>query len=143
MGKPVDFTLPENKSLTKQSMAEETDINQIVARLRKGIPITHLGRGEPRWGDFFHSTDLLEAHIAVTSMQQQFDRLPASTRTRMENDPVVLLQFMENPENRAEAIKLGLFEPDSEEDPNYPPTGKERTVEPKKEPDQVEDPPTV
>ncbi len=143
MGKPVDFTLPENKSLTKQSMAEETDINQIVARLRRGIPITHLGRGEPRWGDFSHSTDLLEAHIAVTSMQQQFDALPAATRTRMENSPFMLLQFMENPENREEAIKLGLFVPDTEEDPNYAPTGKERTVEPKADPEPTEDPQPV
>jgi len=35
-------------------------------------------------------------------------RLPADLRARFDNDPAQLIQFLENSDNKDEAIKLGL-----------------------------------
>jgi hypothetical protein len=39
--------------------------------------------------------------------------LPADVRARFENDPANLLDFMVNPANNAECIKLGLIDRES------------------------------
>jgi len=49
-----------------------------------------------------------EAMTLVVNAQAIFDHLPAETRARFGNDPGALSEFMQNPENHDEAVKLGL-----------------------------------
>jgi len=46
----LDFT--DQKSRTKQSFIEETDVNTIMGRWRRTGVIEHLAKAEPRYGDF-------------------------------------------------------------------------------------------
>jgi phage internal scaffolding protein len=47
----------------------------------------------------------------VIAAEDEFMRLPADLRARFENDPAQLIEFLENLENKDEAIKLGLVNP--------------------------------
>jgi phage internal scaffolding protein len=45
---------------------------------------------------------------ALIAAETEFAALPAQIRIKFANDPSNLVQFLDNPENRAEAEKLGL-----------------------------------
>jgi phage internal scaffolding protein len=45
---------------------------------------------------------------ALIAAESEFAALPAQLRNKFGNDPANLVQFLDNPENRAEAEKLGL-----------------------------------
>ena len=56
-----------------------------------------------QFGDYQSSFEL------IRSAQAQFDALPSSVRDRFDNDPSKLIAFLNDPDNRAEAEKLGLL----------------------------------
>lgn len=97
----------EGESLTQQSHKKEVNVNTIVAKARKGIfPMP----GKPGFfGDFTSLPDFLECQNRVRDAHSDFEGLPSDLRKRFKNDPALLIQFMSDPENRAEAEKLGLL----------------------------------
>ena len=97
-------------SLTQQHQADQADINYIVDQFNvTGIlPTSPIS---PQYGDFTGVGDYQSAMNAVIGMQDEFMSLPANVRSRFENDPEQLLDFLSNEENREEAIKLGLINP--------------------------------
>lgn len=103
----IEFT--DSPSMAKQSFQDECDINQILKRWRKSGELTHLATVQPTYGDFTNATDYLTATLAVQQAQADFDSLSARIRARMQNDPGVLLDFIADPANEAEAIELGLL----------------------------------
>lgn len=96
---------------TKQYFRDECDVNRIMARyLETGI----LDGRDPASARFVDCTalqalDYQGAMNFVISAQQAFSQLPASVRTRFRNDPSEMLQFVDDPSNRDEAIRLGLL----------------------------------
>lgn len=60
---------------------------------------------------YMSSTSYHEMLNQVRRIDAIFYGLPARTRQRFSNDPHFMLTFMENPENRMECVKLGLFQP--------------------------------
>lgn len=102
-------------SLTKQSFLEEVDINTLVDRFRLNgeLPV---GVRPPTYGDFTGVSDFKSAMDAANSAMESFMQMPADIRARFANDPQKFVEFCSNPENKAEAIKMGLaFEQASEE----------------------------
>lgn len=98
----------DEPSLTVQSQKEESDINTIVRRfgLTGELPQTV---NIPRYGDFQGITNYQDAMNAVIVAKGQFMELPASIRSRFNNDPQALLDFISDPQNTQEAIELGLL----------------------------------
>nr|DAD95801.1 MAG TPA: Scaffold protein [Microviridae sp. ct2OM3] len=98
-----------DEPLTQQQFAEETDINTIVRRfgLTGQLPDDYRA---PMEQDFFEITDFSTAMQAVRKAQEQFLQLPGDMRARFANDPQRLLDFLEDPTNRDEALKLGLLQ---------------------------------
>lgn len=98
----------EGRSLTRQSMKAESDINNILARYAKTGLLTHVSERSPLYLDVSEVSDYREAleQVRVTSLF--FGKLPASIRTHFKNDAASFLDFMTNEDNRAEAIALGL-----------------------------------
>lgn len=95
-------------SLTKQSMAAETDINQIVARhIAHDAPFFADGRAT--YGDFFGFGDYHASLDAVMQAQEEFAKLPAAVREHSENDPGKFLAMVYDPSRRDELVKLGLL----------------------------------
>ena len=100
----------EDASLTQQHQKDQADINFIVEQFNvTGILPT--APVSPKFGDFTGIYDYQSALNAVIEAEDEFMSLPANLRSRFENDPVNLINFLSNEENRQEAIELGLIEP--------------------------------
>lgn len=95
-------------SKTKQSFKDQLDINKIVAKSRKNGVLPEMIKANPRYGDFSNVPDYLAAQIVVQHANEQFDALSAQTRERFRNDPALFLEFVGDPQNLDEMIKLGL-----------------------------------
>ena len=95
------------ESMTIQSQAEEADINVMMARFRiTGTMPTSVR--VPEYGDFSEITDYRGALHAVMDAQDNFMRLPAAVRARFDNDPQLMLEFVSDPANVPELVKMGL-----------------------------------
>ena len=95
-------------SATKQSFAEECDINNIVARFNLSGQLPEGGIRPPLYEDFTQAMDYRECLDVVIRGQQEFGKLPAELRARFGNDPGVFLDFVEDPANASELVKYGL-----------------------------------
>lgn len=99
----------KDQTKTQQQFKDETNILTIVERfgLTGEMPqVLHL----PQYGDFTGIFDYQSAQNTIRFAQEQFMALPADLRARFHNDPQELLEFVENGDNKDEAIKLGLVE---------------------------------
>lgn len=99
---------PENNekdvSLTEQCFAYECDINNIV---KMQVP-TSVNQKTPLFNTVF-SPDLYEKSLnVIAEASSKFEELPSELRTRFENDPKKLLEFLSDDKNYDEAVKLGL-----------------------------------
>jgi phage internal scaffolding protein len=99
----------KGKSLAKQSFKEECDINTIVRMfgVTGKVPVTAI---EPSYGDFSGVSDYHSAMNKIKAAEEAFMALPAKLRQKFDHDPNALLNFLENEQNRDEAIQLGLID---------------------------------
>lgn len=105
----------------KQSFRDECDINKIVSRY-EDIGIYPLPKSSPMYGDFTEMNGYEEALQKVVRAREYFDQLPAELRERFANDPARMLDFVTDPKNVNEAVKLGLLElKDANPDPETKP----------------------
>lgn len=96
-------------SLAQQHMKDECDINIIVERfgVTGSMPVSPI---EPSYGDFSGVSDYHDALNRIRASDEAFMALPAKIRAKFDNDPNGLLQFLQNDENREEAIQIGLID---------------------------------
>ncbi len=100
---------------TKQSHKKECDINNIMARFQKTGAIDFVNTQSPQFGDAT-GMEFQTAMETVSKANEMFDAMPSKIRDRFKNDPQKLLTFLENEENRSEAVFLGLLkEPEAKE----------------------------
>lgn len=109
---PVDNGLTcHDESLAQQHFEAECNINNIIARYEStgvlGDPFNP-GTAQPMYGDFSSVEDFHTAQTIIAHSMEAFNALPAHVRIRFNNDPALMLSFLEEEENRDEAIKLGL-----------------------------------
>lgn len=96
------------KDRTQQSFKDECDINVLMKRYER-TGILPVGRDvPPQFGDVT-SLDFTESMNQVAAVRGVFSQLDARTRARFENDPSQMLDFLADPANAAEAVKLGLI----------------------------------
>lgn len=102
----TDYT--QEPSLTKSEFKDECDINNVVARaLRTGV-LPGVDR-EALYGDFSEVTDYATAQVKIAEAKQSFEQLPSDIKEQFDNDVTKLLDWIDNPDNEEEAIKLGLL----------------------------------
>jgi phage internal scaffolding protein len=104
-----DALLCQDPSLAQQHMKDECDINVIIERfgVTGELPNAPVS---PQYGDFSGVTDYHSALNQINATMDDFMALPAKLRVRFDHDPVKLLEFLENDQNRDEAIQLGLID---------------------------------
>lgn len=108
------FHKVEGDSLTQQNFAQEADINAKMSQYMKGpgrmgLPIGNpMASRKPMFGDF-SNIDYHAMLNTVTQIDSMFHRLPARLRGRFRNRPELLLEWVSNPDNRKEAVKMGLI----------------------------------
>lgn len=99
-----------DESLTKQSFAEEVDINTIMRKFRVTGEMPN-NIAAPQYGDYSAVVDFQSAMNVVAKANEAFDAMPGAVRARFHNDPQELLLFCSDEKNRGEAEKLGLVVP--------------------------------
>lgn len=110
----IAITYFDDPSLTQQHFAKDADINEIMRRfgVKDGslLPAYDKSVMDPRYfGDFSDAFDFREAWDNVRDAEHRFMQLPADLRNRFANDPVQLYQWVSDPRNLDEAVKLGLL----------------------------------
>jgi phage internal scaffolding protein len=97
----------------QQQFRDECDVNHIMDRYNKTGIVTSMATDPAKaiYGDFSAGIDYQTAHELIFKAEEQFAALPSKIRERFKNDPRLFLEFMNNPENQQEAIKLGLISP--------------------------------
>jgi len=98
----------EDASRTQQHFKDETDINNILRQFNVTgqLPTKPMS---PRYGDFTGIGDYHGAMNQVIAAEGEFMTLPAQMRAKFNNDPQELIEFLNNPENKEEAMKMGLL----------------------------------
>lgn len=119
----------KDQSLTQQQFLEESDINFIANRygLTGEMPTV---KEPPAYGDFTGVFDYQTAQNALRSAQEAFMELPAKIRSRFQNEPQNLLEFLHDEENRDEAVKLGILTKKTPEAPIQPPPAQTEVTTP-------------
>ena len=119
-------------SMTQQNFKDEVDINTIVERFGLTGKLPDDLR-EPSYGDYTEVEDFQTAMNAVIKAKEEFMKLPGNIRARFENDPQQYLEFFDNPDNRDEAISLGLVKPKTALQDTQPTAGQGGTTPATKE----------
>lgn len=109
--KRVAIVFPAD-GLTVQD-GESHDIRNIYKRaMRKdGIVAGVVVREDGKYMNLADAPSYIEALNIVARAKTMFDDLPSELRDRFNNDPTKLLKFLDDPNNKDEAIKLGLVNP--------------------------------
>lgn len=101
---------PRVVTKVEQAKKDACDINKIIKRAEKtgfiGDPLQK--RKTPIFGDFQNVPDYQESLNRVIRMRNEFESLPADVRAKFKNDPANVIDFLADPKNKEEAIKLGL-----------------------------------
>lgn len=135
----VQVFFPE-KSRTKQSFADETNINEIMRKYEKTGLIAHLNTHQGEYGDFLGFEDYHTSLNRIHAAREAFMSIPAGIRSRFNNDPATFMSFAQNPDNLDELRKMGLAHPvEPEAPPVVPPT--EDTPVPTVKPGEAPEPP--
>lgn len=98
-----------SESLVQQAPSVDADINVIVKRfgISERMPVVP---ADPRfYGDLGDVPDLGTALRRVNEARDRFMALPVDLRNRFQNSPAVLWDFVNNPANAEEAVRLGLL----------------------------------
>ncbi len=93
---------------TKQSMAAECDINNIMAKYDKTGLLDFVNEHQPNYGDCV-GVDFANALGTVARARDMFAQLPGQVRQDFNNDPEEFFDFVNDPENHDEAVEMGLI----------------------------------
>lgn len=99
----------DEPTLAQQHFKDQCDINRIVKQYAATGEVPANTR-MPLPDDFVGITDYHTAMNAVRRGEEAFNALPALLRERFKNDPAEFVDFCLNPDNKAEAAKLGLVD---------------------------------
>lgn len=111
-------------TLTQQHFAEDADLNTIAKRFGlTGKPMPVTSWDPSHYGDFTDVPDLRTALEQIRTAQQNFENLPPEIRGRFYNDPAKLWDFVHDPSNAEEAIRLGILERAPTPGDGVPPAG--------------------
>lgn len=96
---------------TKQSFAEESNINIIMRRYEKTGVLDHFNRHQGDYGNFLNAPDYHTALNGIRAAETAFMELPAGVRSKFQNNPAAFLDFVQNPDNLEEMVEMGLAKP--------------------------------
>lgn len=96
-------------SKTDQQFRDEVNVNNIVAKYLKTGEISHQARQAGQYFDASQVPDLYTGLVKIHKAELAFKSMPDNIRARFKNGKE-LLEFLADPGNKDEAIKLGLVE---------------------------------
>lgn len=105
----VGISFEGQDSLTQQHFKDECDVNNILARYDAELLLNSASGFSEEFVDLTDQGDYLDSMMKVVRAQEAFEAFPAKFRARFNNSPAEFLAFVDNPENNAEMISLGLL----------------------------------
>lgn len=93
-------------SLTDPQFLKDTDINTILDRYNKTgvLPV----RSGGVYADVSDLGDFADVMERVNSARREFEAMPSGIRARFGHDPVAYFEFVNDPKNTEECLKLGI-----------------------------------
>lgn len=100
---------------TKQEFREECDMNVIIRRFNQSgqLPV-NMQNLRPVFADVSEIGDFASAVQQVTAAREAFNALDPDVRARFSNNPVNLVQWLQDDKNYDEAVRLGFIEKKAE-----------------------------
>lgn len=95
--------------ITKQEMAAECDINNILAQFSRTGIIDHVNRSAAQWLDLPSDLDFQSSLEVVRSGEEAFATLPSKVREAYGNDPYRFLAALADPAERDRLVEFGIF----------------------------------
>lgn len=97
-------------SRTQKQYKDEVNVNNIIKKYRQTGSITHVRNAQNGvYADLTNLPDLMEAQAVIIAAEAAFAEVPAKIRQRFQHDPRQMIDFLSDPNNQEEAIKLGLM----------------------------------
>lgn len=110
-------------SLTKQSSAQECDINHILNQYQRTGVLTHVNSSTPSFEDLPSDYDYQSAINIQLQAEAAFAALPSNIRERFANDPSLFLSAFQDDKLTEELRELGLLNPKAPEPASEPSPG--------------------
>lgn len=104
----VQIFFPE-PSLTKQDDLEASDINNIIALYRVTGDEAPFSKRKPLYADVTNLPDYLTIRKTIAEADYQFSLLPSALRGQFHNDPQIFIDWLSDPQNRPQAVEMGLL----------------------------------
>lgn len=104
-------SIPRGKTRTQQQFKDQVNVNNIMKKYKQTGTITHVRNGQSGVYTDLTNIDYQQAADAVLKAQSAFEQIPSDVRQRFNHNPQELIEFLKNPENDQEAIKLKLKNP--------------------------------
>jgi len=108
---------------TQKQHRDDVDVNNIMAKYKRTGQITHLRNAQQ--GAYVDLTKLPHSYQQsldiIKKAEDTFMSMPSEVRTRFDNNPQQLINFLKDKKNNEEAIKLGLIEAPKQGPPNLDP----------------------
>lgn len=103
-------TIHTGETLARPSFKHECNINSIMAKAIKGLHVP-INPKSPLFGDVSNMGTFHEMNQRIQEIQNEFlHTVPAEIRLKFGNDSGRFADWLQKPENREEAIRLGLIE---------------------------------
>ena len=102
------YTTPKGESMTDQQYKDETDIVLVLSKYNMTGTLPPNVRGEGSFADVSEFGDFTDQLNRVVEAREKFEALPSSVRDRFGNSPQAFYEFVSDPSNAAECVKLGL-----------------------------------
>lgn len=109
----IDFSNCEK--LVAVEFVQEADINFLLARYKNTGSLYTAedlikAKRRPQFGDFTGIPDYQDSLDKMREALSMFGDLPLAVRQRFSDDPVKLLEFLQDKNNLDEAVRLGLVD---------------------------------
>lgn len=122
-----EVTQVAEQSRTKQEFLRDADISVMYERFFSGGSL-EVNKLEPKFLDLSELPSFDESQRLLADVGSQFRVQPAAFRAEFDNDESIFVDWILDPENRDEAIELGVLEGEPESagaDPPAEPVGGE------------------
>ena len=113
----------DKESKTQAHLAQRTNVNYLMKQYRRTGEMPDpagLLRRQQVFLDCTQIGDFAEVQQRIVDAGNQFRKLDPRVRAKFQNRPEMLIAFLQDENNREEAIKLGLIEKPQKQAPEKP-----------------------
>lgn len=111
-------TVNNGPVMAQQQFKAECDINNIVNNYAKTGLLPQNIKSGGQFADFSNIRDYQGMLDTILQAENTFMQLDPQIRSRFENNPGKLIEFIQKKQNYDEGVKLGLFNPKDLQQPN-------------------------